>query len=62
MARMTVKRIQDTGRIDAKDLRDVLRSSRKYIIALLEHLDSQGITRRVGDDRVLGPNAGNYLG
>ncbi|MCB9460030.1 MAG: selenocysteine-specific translation elongation factor [Anaerolineaceae bacterium] len=62
MARMTVKQIQDTGRIDAKDLRDVLRSSRKYIIALLEHLDSQGITRRVGDDRVLGPNAGNYLG
>jgi selenocysteine-specific elongation factor len=28
-------------------------TSRKYAQALLEHLDDQRITRRVGDERVL---------
>jgi len=28
-------------------------ASRKYAQALLEHLDEQRITRRVGDERVL---------
>lgn len=61
MVRTTVERIQSEGRTDAKDLRDVLRSSRKYVIAFLEHLDNQGITKRVDDDRVLGPNATPYI-
>jgi selenocysteine-specific elongation factor len=33
--------------------RDMFGSSRKYVQALLEHLDAQHITRRVGDVRVL---------
>ena len=33
--------------------RDVLGSSRKYVLPLLEWLDAQKITRRVGDDRIL---------
>jgi len=33
--------------------RDVLGSSRRYVLPLLEWLDSQKITRRVGDDRIL---------
>ena len=33
--------------------RDMFGTSRKYVQALLEHLDSQHITRRVGDLRVL---------
>jgi hypothetical protein len=27
--------------------------SRKYILALLEHMDRLQVTRRIGDDRVL---------
>jgi selenocysteine-specific elongation factor len=34
-------------------VRDLLDTSRKYAIALLEHLDDIGVTRRVGDERVL---------
>jgi selenocysteine-specific elongation factor len=33
-------------------VRDLLDTSRKYAIALLEHLDERRLTRRVGDDRV----------
>jgi selenocysteine-specific elongation factor len=33
--------------------RDVLGSSRRYVLPLLEWLDTQKITRRVGDDRIL---------
>jgi selenocysteine-specific elongation factor len=33
--------------------RDLFDTSRKYALALLEYLDAQGITRRVGDARVL---------
>lgn len=40
--------------IDAKTLRDHFDTSRKYAIALLEHLDAIGITRRQGDTRILG--------
>jgi selenocysteine-specific elongation factor len=33
--------------------RDVLGSSRRYVLPLLEWLDAEKITRRVGDDRIL---------
>jgi selenocysteine-specific elongation factor len=46
--------IDDTGDVTAAALRDVFHTSRKYAIGLLEHLDSIGITRRVGDVRVRG--------
>ncbi|MBE2197717.1 MAG: selenocysteine-specific translation elongation factor [Anaerolinea sp.] len=45
--------LQKSGRINAAQVRDLLQTSRKYAIALLEHLDDVKITRRVGDDRVL---------
>lgn len=44
------------GEIDAKTLRDRFGSSRKYAIALLEHLDALGITQRLGDVRKRGRN------
>ena len=47
------QRLAENGRINAAEARDLLNTSRKYAIALLEHLDEQRITRRVGDDRVL---------
>ncbi|MEE9323948.1 MAG: SelB C-terminal domain-containing protein, partial [Dehalococcoidia bacterium] len=34
-------------------VRDILNTSRKYALALMEHLDQVKITRRVGDERVL---------
>ncbi len=37
----------------ASQLREVLGVSRKYAIPLLEYFDTQGITRREGDLRVL---------
>ncbi|MFN8530770.1 MAG: selenocysteine-specific translation elongation factor [Anaerolineae bacterium] len=43
--------------ISASQLRDHIGTSRKYAIALLEFLDSQGITKRIGDLRVRGPKS-----
>ena len=52
------QRIETDGEIDAKTLRDKFGTSRKYAIAVLEHLDSLGITQRVGDVRRRGRNFG----
>jgi selenocysteine-specific elongation factor len=41
------------GSITVAQFRDRFGSSRKYALALLEHLDERKITRRVGDARVL---------
>jgi selenocysteine-specific elongation factor len=45
------------GTITLARLRDELRTSRRYAQALLEHLDAQRVTRRVGDERVPGSRA-----
>lgn len=45
--------LREHGRINAGQVRDLLNTSRKYAIALLEHLDEIKVTRRVGDDREL---------
>lgn len=37
----------------AAEVRDLLDTSRKYAIAILEYLDKENLTRRVGDERVL---------
>ncbi|MCZ6621651.1 MAG: SelB C-terminal domain-containing protein, partial [Deltaproteobacteria bacterium] len=39
--------------ITAAIFRDILSSSRKYTIALLEYVDREGITVRIGDARRL---------
>jgi selenocysteine-specific elongation factor len=49
----TTDYLQQNGRINAAQTRDLFNTSRKYAIALLEHLDDIKITRRVGDDREL---------
>jgi selenocysteine-specific elongation factor len=41
------------GRITASRFRDVLGTSRKYVVPLLEHFDSAGVTVRDGDLRAL---------
>ncbi len=44
---------REEGKISLAGLRDLLRTSRKYAQAWLEHADDVGVTRRVGDARVL---------
>ncbi len=41
------------GQISAAQTRDLLNTSRKYAIALLEHLDAIKVTKRQGDVRIL---------
>ncbi len=45
------------GTVTVGDTRDLLSTTRKYAVPLLEHLDREGITRRRGDERVAGPAA-----
>jgi selenocysteine-specific elongation factor len=45
--------ISDCGSITVAQLRDRMGASRRPVLALLEHLDSARVTRRVGDARVL---------
>lgn len=44
---------QKNNNLAVGQAKDILKTTRKYIIPLLEHLDSSGFTRRVGDVRVL---------
>lgn len=46
-------RIGREGKITVAQVRDIFHTSRRYAIALLEHLDRLKVTRRVGDARVL---------
>ena len=48
-----VAHLEESGSITVADARTMFDTSRKYILPLLEHLDQQRITRRVGDARVL---------
>ncbi len=45
--------IRREGSITVAQARDLLGTSRKYSLALLEHLDASGFTRRDGDTRTL---------
>ncbi|MDQ2902657.1 MAG: selenocysteine-specific translation elongation factor [Chloroflexota bacterium] len=52
--------LREHGTITVAEARDVLGTTRKYVLPLLEHMDEQRITRRRGDERVLiGAPAGN---
>lgn len=47
--------IEEHGPLPTSVFRDLIGSSRKYAVPLLEYLDAVRFTRRVGDTRVLGP-------
>jgi selenocysteine-specific elongation factor len=49
--------VREHGTMTAAEARDVLGTTRKYILPLLEHMDERRLTRRAGDERVLGPAA-----
>jgi selenocysteine-specific elongation factor len=46
-------RLRAEGKVTVATVRDQFSTSRKYALAILEHLDEQRVTRRVGDERVL---------
>lgn len=46
--------LREHGKMTAAEARDVLGTTRKYILPLLEHMDERRITRRIGDERVVG--------
>src|SRR5207249_11449312 len=43
--------------ISIADVRDLLRTSRKYILPIVNRMDAEGVTRRRGDLRIPGPRA-----
>ena len=47
------KFVEENGSVTVAQVRDAFTTSRKYALAMLEYTDSQGITRRVGDERLL---------
>jgi selenocysteine-specific elongation factor len=49
-----VEYLREHGRMTAAEARDVLGTTRKYILPLLEHMDERRITRRMGDERIIG--------
>lgn len=53
MTEKIVAHLEREGSITVADARTLFDTSRKYILPLLEYLDQQRITRRVGDERVL---------
>jgi selenocysteine-specific elongation factor len=52
--RRIVEYLREHERITVAEGRDLLGASRKYMLAIFEHLDERRVTRRLGDDRVLG--------
>ena len=57
MVAAALAEIDAGGSVTVAALRDRFGTSRKYALALLEHLDDERITRRVGDARVRGSRA-----
>ncbi len=55
--RRVVAHLRDHERLTVAEARDLLGTSRKYMLAIFEHFDDRRITRRQGDDRVLGAAA-----
>jgi selenocysteine-specific elongation factor len=53
MVELVTRHIKQHGKITVAEARTLLNSTRKYVLPLLEYMDQQRITRRVGDERVL---------
>jgi len=53
MVGQVVACLKEEGSITVAQVRDMFGASRKYALALMEHLDERRVTKRVGDERVL---------
>jgi selenocysteine-specific elongation factor len=56
--RTVVEALERQPRLTVADIRDLLGSTRKYVVPICGWLDRQGVTRRRGDDRIAGPASG----
>ncbi|HKT37853.1 MAG TPA: selenocysteine-specific translation elongation factor [Ktedonobacterales bacterium] len=55
--RRMVEHLRTHESLTVADARDLLGTTRKYMLALFEHTDERRYTVRRGDDRILGPQA-----
>ena len=53
MVTRIIAHLQENGSVTVAAARELFGTSRKYVLPLLEYLDQQRVTRRVGDERVL---------
>jgi selenocysteine-specific elongation factor len=54
-ARARVKEaLRERGSLTVADARDLLGSTRKFVLPILNRLDAEGVTRRRGDERLPG--------
>jgi selenocysteine-specific elongation factor len=53
--RIVAAAVQERGSLTVAEIRDLLGSTRKYVVPIANWLDAQGVTRRQGDERVPGP-------
>ena len=54
--RLVVETIQKTGRLDSADFKNIIGSTRKYALAILDFLDGRRVTVRNGNLRRLAPD------
>ena len=50
-----VEALRERPRLTVADIRDLLGSTRKYVVPICGWLDRNGVTRRRGDERIAGP-------
>jgi selenocysteine-specific elongation factor len=55
---VVVSALRERGPLTVADVRDLLGSTRKFVVPIVGWLDREGVTRRRGDDRVPGPASG----
>jgi selenocysteine-specific elongation factor len=55
MVASIVNHLEAEGTIKVSKVRDLFGTSRKYALALMEHMDEERLTQRRGDERVLHP-------
>jgi selenocysteine-specific elongation factor len=60
--RLLAAAVIERGTITVSDARDLLDSSRKFVLAIVNQLDREGVTRRRGDERIAGPRAADAAG
>lgn len=51
-----IRIIREKGVLNSGDFKNVIKSSRKYALAILDYLDALGVTMRIGNDRKLAPD------
>ena len=54
---MPIHAVVARGSLSVADIRNLLGSTRKYVLPIVNRMDAEGVTRRRGDLRLPGPRA-----